>query len=339
MNIAVFVPSRPHFGNILTQLPFLCGLKQVHPDAKITIWTKFDTSRVLIGADAADELINYKNFGFLRLLTSLNQKKYDAIYNLYPGSDKVHFAIGLCNSKHKYGYSNSAFHNVCYQKHQKCERDLQYIANSHLSLLNSIHDTQITTDIIGNLISAESRQKPNDQVTLLPGGGAGDYKRWPIEKFIQTAEKLATPLVSQINFILGPEESKYRELIPSQINAVPVKVYDCPSVLQLIDIGHHSALSIGNDCGPAHIFQMLSIPMITLWGWKCPRTTPYGTLKEWFHSHERSWALVPNEQTKDISSITVEKVSTLAQAELLREDLPNGSSKFSHHSPVAAQTH
>ncbi|PKG38101.1 glycosyltransferase family 9 protein [Psychromonas sp. Urea-02u-13] len=319
MKIAVFIPSRPHFGNILTQLPFLCALQKEYPNAEIEIWSKFEQSKVLLTVDISKTLINYKKFSFFQLVNALNERKYDVIYNLYSGSDKVHAAIGLSNVKVTFGHSNKKIHKHCYQKHIQISKGFQYIANSHLALLNSIKSTDYTPDIIRSL-ATKSSVKNKTELTLLPGGGAGEYKRWHLDKYLATAESIAqsNATLTSINWILGPDEAHYKHSIPSHIVNIPVRLHQSPNIFQLIDIAELSVLSIANDCGPTHIFQMLMVPLITLWGWKDEKLSPYNTMTEWFYSHENSWAVVPNENEKCINAITVDKVSSLALAQINR---------------------
>jgi ADP-heptose:LPS heptosyltransferase len=320
MKIAVFVPSRPHFGNILTQLPFLCALKEEYPNATIDIWSKFQQSKLLLTVNAADSLINYKKFSFIKLISELNAQQYDVAYNLYSGSDKVHIAIGLSKIKETFGHSNNKLHKFCYQKHLKVHKGFQYIANSHLALLNTIRSRHYTPNIIKSLVNTNT-QKESMGLTLLPGGGAGDYKRWALKHYLITAEQIALqhPELSVINWVLGPDEKHYEESIPNKIANIPTQIHHTPTVSDLIELALSSKLSIANDCGPTHIFQMLTVPLITLWGWKNSKASPYNTMSEWFYSYEHSWAITPNEEDKCINAITTNKVTTLALAQLNRK--------------------
>lgn len=319
MRVAVFVPSRPHFGNILTQLPFLCAIQKEYPDAEIELWSKFEQSKVLLSVNISKTLINYKKFSFYRLINELNKKRYDIIYNLYSGSDRVHAAIGLSNTKVTFGHSNKKIHKYCYKQHICINREFQYIANSHLGLLNSIKNTNYTPDIIRSL-AIKPDDKNKTELTLLPGGGAGEYKRWHLNHYLAASELIAedNPDLTCINWILGPDETHYKESIPNKIANIPVNIHNSPNIFQLIAIADSSILSIANDCGPTHIFQMLMVPLITLWGWKDKNTSPYYTMAEWFNSYESSWAIVPNEADKCINSISVDKVSALATAQIKR---------------------
>ncbi|WP_122033323.1 glycosyltransferase family 9 protein [Aliivibrio sp. EL58] len=269
---------------------------------------------------AIASIINYKKFSFFRLVNELKAHKYDAVYNLYSGSDKVHAAIKLSSIKQSFGHSSNTLHKCCYLHYLHINKGFQYIANSHLSLLNTVRDKNYKPNIIKSLVNTNT-PKEDMGLTLLPGGGAGDYKRWALKHYLATAEQIATHYtkLSVINLVLGPDEKHYEESIPSKIANIPTKIHHSPTVSSLIELALSSKLSIANDCGPTHIFQMLTVPLITLWGWKNPEASPYNTMNEWFYSHENSWAIAPNEEDKCINSITVDKVSALALAQLNRQ--------------------
>jgi ADP-heptose:LPS heptosyltransferase len=317
MKVAIFVPNRHQFGNILTQIPMLCAIKKEYPNAEIDIWSKVKQSSILTEVINVNELIIYKKYNLIRLIKELNTKNYDAIYNLYAGSDKVHLSIKLCNASNTFGHSSKPIHRFCYKKHLIIRKGAQYIANTHLSLFNYANATNYQCSILGD-INPHYNAAPTG-LTLLPGGGAGEYKRWPIESFMAVAKEIASKKVTSIesiNWILGPDESHYAKLIPDHINDIKVNVYQSPNVKTLVEIAQSSALTIGNDCGPTHVFQMLDIPIITLWGRENDERHPVSAIPEWFNSREHAWALFPNEKGRTIQTISISKVFSLAFAEL-----------------------
>jgi ADP-heptose:LPS heptosyltransferase len=315
-NIAVFVPSRRHFGNVMTQIPFLTCLKKVYPDAKVSVWTKVENSKHFASLGVVDEFVNYKSFNLFQIVSHLNKKNYTHIYNLYSGSEKVHLAMALCKTKQTFGHSDKNYHRYFYDKHFKITKGLQYIANSHLSLLNNVHGTCYTPETISSLTDCSCAQL--DELTLLPCGGAGEFKKWDIRNYLDLADKLTktSAAIKSVNIILGPDESELKNDIPLEINGKPIKIYVCPNVPELISIAKRSCLSVSNDCGPGHVFQMVGTPVITVWGWSNERNSPYKTMQEWFYSHENSWTVTPPETNKTINAISVDKVYHLANAQL-----------------------
>lgn len=319
MKIAVFVPSRPHFGNILTQFPFFCALKDKYPNANVTVWTKHDESQLLIKNQLVEKVVNYKKESTLKLISRVRRQGYDMVYNLYSRSDRVHLAVGLSGAKYKYGHSESKFYRGLYTELKHILKGDQYIANTHLYLLNN-DDNQYTPKIIKTLSSGKN---DFNQVNIVPCGGAGSYKKWNIDNYIKLAELIVdnTSSVEKVNFILGDSEKNVIDIIPESYKGIVFSKVVNPSVTELIDLAEQSIITIGNDCGPIHIFQMSETPLITLWGWKNEFSSPHGTMTEWFYSHENSWPLVPNESEKNINGISVNKVLCAVLAQLNRNAL------------------
>ena len=74
-NVAVFVPHRAQFGNITTQIPLLCAIRKEIGDANITIYTKAKSSQLLVCNGLADNVINYKGWNILKIVTSINSEQ------------------------------------------------------------------------------------------------------------------------------------------------------------------------------------------------------------------------------------------------------------------------
>ncbi|KKD00103.1 glycosyltransferase family 9 protein [Photobacterium halotolerans] len=321
MKICIFTPHRPHFGNILTQLSFCCALRQQHPHAVISIYSKTDNSKLITECGAADELVVYNKTGFLKLVKQLRQRQFDTIYNLYPGSEKTHLAVCLSGAKEKHTLTCPSVLKNRYTSSLEMVKGNQYIGRYLLALLNQVEGSHYSPSIISQLASQPRHSMDENALTLIPGGGAGAFKRWNIEKYCAAATSIkeAKSSIKCINYILGPDEADYEDIILNHHTGDNVLIIKSPSIPELISIALQSRLTISNDCGPAHIFQMLEVPLIMIWGWETQKnTSPMHAMNEWFHSSEHSWSIIPNDETKSINSISVDKVVSLALAELGR---------------------
>ncbi|MDA9557612.1 hypothetical protein N9R79_08955 [Vibrio sp.] len=317
MKIAIFVPHRNFFGNVLTQIPFVQAVRQRHPESHITLWTKCPLTQVLHSVGLTQAVIQYGDMRPLELLRAVNVEQYDVVYNIYKGSDKVHFVIGLSNAKKKYGYSGKSIHKLCYDKHIIITQGEQYAGTAHMKLFNAVHTTNHSVHITNQLVSLPPEEQQPQQLTLLPGGGAGEFKKWPIEQYLTLAQNLlSNPSLSNTlsgaNLIVGPDEADYATRVPAEWQD-RIQVIISPSVQELIDIGAQSRLVVANDCGPSHIFQMLERPMITLWGWATPDNPPSDTVREWLHRHENAIPILADSQSQSIKSISIDSVETTAR--------------------------
>lgn len=173
------------------------------------------------------------------------------------------------------------------------------------------------------LVPFPEKKNKKNSLTLVPGGGAGAFKVWPIEKYCEAAKDiyLKSEKIDKINIILGPQESAKAATVESLLHGVPYEIKFSPSISELVDIANESALTLSNDCGPCHIFQMMKVPMVMIWGWDtraASPTAPYYVLPDWYHSTNNSWCVFPEECSKSIESISVERVSSLSLMELRR---------------------
>ncbi len=124
-----------------------------------------------------------------------------------------------------------------------------------------------------------------DFVLLNPGAGWG-AKQWPVERFGQVAESLASHgLGAIVNF--GPGEESLAEAVV-QASAGSAKALSC-SIAELISLTRRASLFIGGDTGPLHLADALGIPVVAIFGPTNPaRNGPFATRSIILRSPESS---------------------------------------------------
>ena len=324
-SVAVFVPHRAQFRNITTQLPLLCSIQKERNDARVTIYTKTNNSELFRHIGLVEEVINYKGWSPFKLIAHINAHKFDEVFNIYSVSERVHGALLFSNIKKKYAFSSSkALHKFgWYDCHVLTKKHKQYIANNNLELGNEVFGTDYDTTIIKMLGHGVDNEFDQSCLTLIPCGGAGDFKVWPIEKYCEAAKYLYqhSERIKTICVILGPQESDKADTVKALLHGLPYDIVQSPTIHKLVDIASLSALTLANDCGPCHIFQMMKVPMVMIWGWHVGShgaTSPYIPILDWYHGNDHSWCVFPDERKKLIQSISVERVASLALMELNR---------------------
>ncbi len=321
--VAVFVPNRDQFGNITTQIPMLYAIKKQHPAAHITLYSKSDNSQLLVNAGVADALINYQRWSFFTVLRSLNEANFDTVFNVYSGSERIHCAVLASRIKRKYAFSNSRLldQSKLYNRHILVDKGTQYIALNNLEVANAVLGTDFDTTIIEELGHGDSDGKTH--LTLVPGGGAGEFKVWPIEKYCEAAKQIfdGAGNIRKISVVLGPQEAQKAVQAEQLLAGYPYEIVLSPSVIELVDLARVSALTLSNDCGPCHIFQMMKVPMIMIWGWYLEPDlckSPYHALTSWYQNSDDSWCVFPTESEKKIATVSVERVTSLSLMQLTR---------------------
>lgn len=152
--------------------------------------------------------------------------------------------------------------------------------------------------------------KPAARVCMMPGAGAGEFKKWGIDKYYALAQALHEDHARlHFDFVLGPGETYERDYLQARKgHGLPFAVHSNLSLAENTALVESSTLVVANDCGPSHIAQCLQRPFIGLYCENDP---------EWFFPHPHSVALTPDGQA-DIKTIPLASVLQHAQA-LLRD--------------------
>lgn len=146
----------------------------------------------------------------------------------------------------------------------------------------------------------------NDQtrvVTMMPGGGAGEFKKWGLERFMTLAQRLSERYDVQFNVVLGPaEQAEASALADSQRD--DLRVWVRPSLPELARVVVGSDLVVANDCGPSHVAQCSGVPFVGLFDAHKP---------EWFWQRDAAHCLVPTPGA-ELQSLPVDDVAKACEA-------------------------
>ena len=104
----------------------------------------------------------------------------------------------------------------------------------------------------------------------LPGGarwrccraaGAGEFKRWGEDNYLELCGKLSAR-DPELNFlwILGPQEAGIEEKVFASPVSSKSRILAGAPLGDLAAAAFACTWAVGNDCGPAHIFQMCGVP-------------------------------------------------------------------------------
>ena len=139
----------------------------------------------------------------------------------------------------------------------------------------------------------------------MPGGGAGDFKRWPIQHYVTLADLLkpALPLQSTFCFVLGPDEAEQYRWLQSLERTDFVYLMTRP----LNDIATavlSAKVVVANDCGPSHLAQFSGVPYVGVF---------HQSNREWFWTRDTSLDVLPSDGTTEIKNVTPAQVFEACQ--------------------------
>ncbi len=143
------------------------------------------------------------------------------------------------------------------------------------------------------------------QVVLMPGGGAGDYKRWPIEHYVALADLLKSTLLPQARFcfVMGPDEADQHRWLQSLGRTDFVYLMTRP-ISEIAKAVMGAKLVVANDCGPSHLAQFAGVPYVGIF---------HESNREWFWTRETSLDVLPQDGTTEIKNVMPEQVLQACQ--------------------------
>ncbi|MEX0695269.1 MAG: glycosyltransferase family 9 protein [Rhodospirillales bacterium] len=318
-------------GDGLLKLPFVRGLRQAFPNAKLTWFAGKETTvyaRALqpLAANHLDEIIEYGGIGEspIELFTQrpLADRQFDLVIDT---QRNFWIAMAVRRIRHRRFISPAARFFLSSAKPkpgytfpkamQRQMLDLLEIASGQSFPAPSALDLEIPAACHVNAV----KLLPDGPryIGFAPGSG-GRPKCWPLDRFIAVArtalETGATPV-----FLIGPQELEWVEVIRRQLPEAllplqmdPAQSYD---PLLSIALGQRLSLAVSNDSGIAHMLAVAGAPLIVLYG---------PTLYEKFPPMTEKITVIRAETfgSREMSAIPVDTVNSALVAML--EQLPAG---------------
>jgi len=107
-------------------------------------------------------------------------------------------------------------------------------------------------------------------VAIVPGGGASwgpnaVYKQWPPERFLETANHLASRRGARILLVGNAQEESLCRTIADGLKTPPLAIQST-SLLFLAGLLKRCDLVIGNDSGPMHLAASVGTKTVTIFG-------------------------------------------------------------------------
>ena len=138
------------------------------------------------------------------------------------------------------------------------------------------------------------------EIVLMPGGGAGEYKRWPIEHYVALADLFKSTVLPQARFcfVMGPDEAEQHRWLQSLGRSDFVYLMTRP-IADIAKAVTGAKLVVANDCGPSHLAQFSGVPYVGVF---------HESNREWFWARDTSVDVLPQDGTNEIKNVTPEQV-------------------------------
>jgi len=311
-------------GDGLLKLPFVRGLRDAFPDARIT-WVAGRETSVYAGALAPlvrgliDEVIENADLGlhpkefFTRPLLGLGGGRS---FDLVIDTQRVFWvSLVLRRIPHKAFISpagkfllSSVKPVAGYQFPKSMQRQLldllELASNREFPAPETL---ELPTE--PELDQAAAKLLPEGPVYIGIAPGAGGLpKCWPLERFIALAGEQAAKGRVPV-FILGPRESDWQARIQAEVPQAlfPLQAQENPDhgfdPMFTIALAKRFTVSVSNDSGTGHMFAVAGPPLVSLFGRTVPEKftpmSPSLTIVKAQDYGDREMAAIPLEAVRE----------------------------------------
>ena len=291
MKILIIKPSS--LGDVIHALPVLRLLKAHFPHSQIYWWIAADFAPLLQDDPDLSGVILFerKRWSYpwhwpemLRAIQQLRAHRFDWVVDLQGLSRSAWFAwlangdnvVGLDNPREGNREGAQMFYNILAPRSPNgTPAPERYL--SVLSVLGApVHwnfEWLPSRPVESATVRAQAASLPGRIIALVPGA-RWDNKRWPVEYFAKTIQKLAGEDAS-LNFVIIGAKSD-RSLAETIIRAHPEHCRDLTgrtTLLEMIEWLRLADLVITNDTGPMHVAAALGRPLLALFGPSDPFAT------------------------------------------------------------------
>ncbi len=272
-------------GDGLLKLPFVRGLRQAFPNARLT-WFAGKETTVYAGAlkslvaDQLDEIIEYGGVGHspkeLFVRRPLSDRSFDLVIDT---QRNLSTALSARRIRHRYFVSPAAGFLLSSAKPKSGYTFPRAMQRQMLDLLEIASGQSFPTphrlDLdIPEVIRAQAGTllpEGPGYIAFAPGSG-GRPKCWPLERFIAVAASLQQTGARAV-FLIGPQEQEWVEVIRQQLPdaLLPLqagqgaKTHNFDPLLS-IALAESLTAAVSNDSGIAHMLAVGGAPLVALYG-------------------------------------------------------------------------
>ena len=290
-------------GDAVMTVPALRELRQLFPDAHLTLATRSWAQELFAEADFIDDLLVYDRRGLGSVLAQVREWKncefdlavlfqnaFEAA--LIPALARVPLRVGYATERRSFLLT----HPLSLPDWRSSKHEVFYYLNIVAALERLIKggeripddyepDAQLKVSEArraraANFLAQYGVQSDRKLIALCPGSINSRAKRWPAESFAALAD-LLIDRQAQVLLIGSPEESAVSLEVARRMRHDPIMLTGNTTLSQVIEVLDIVDLLITNDTGPAHIAAALGRPTLVIFGPTNPLTTrPFSSSSE-----------------------------------------------------------
>ncbi len=300
--VVVFIRSMQFLGTQIVSYPLLYQIKQFWPECHLRVVAQDSVGKHYLSLPWVDEFVQADRFG--AVYHAMNRSA-DLLIVLHFASDKYGAAALLKRPKYRLGFKNKRMTDFVWtHSHRKDFSEYMGLGNMKVLAAFKSFDPAVAARSCVQVIAAQHTQAHTVRadVVMMPGGGAGDYKRWPIKEFVRLADLLKPSLPPEASFcfVLGPDETKEYEWLLT-LKREDFKFLMTRPLPEIAAAVLMAKLVVANDCGPSHLAQFSGVPYVGVF---------HELNHEWFWTRDNTADVVPADGSTEIKHVKPEDVLT-----------------------------
>ncbi len=286
----ILITRTDRLGDVVLSTPVIRFLRRQYPDAYIALMVRPQMRDVVLHDPHLNEVIIYDKYGdqrsflaTLKFAFILKEKKFDTAIALHP-TNRAHMLMFLAGIPRRIGYNrNMPFlltEKITHNKQEGAKHEVDY----NFDLLKEAGFDVGDIDRMPYMVTGEEEKKLVDSVIVdrnigkniiaIHPGASCPSKKWPPERFSETADVLAEKYGYDIALIGAEETSEIAERIISQMKHKAIDLTGLLLVGELAEFLSRCKLLISNDSGPVHVAVSVGTPVVAIFGRSDPGLSP-----------------------------------------------------------------
>lgn len=287
----ILVINTGHIGEMVLTTAFLANLRDVFPNARITLMGGSWAVGVIENSTLVDRTIVYnsnvrsrerkKGLSFLELLRficNLRKAKFDLIIDLRSDYWVMLYSI-ICNAKFRIDFGTNRLRKY-FKKSAMRPKKIEHYCLRYLNVLDEIGpltkktklylETEPEADKWVENKLAELGIYSQDFIVIFHPFAEWWGREWAVHKFAEVADYCSSHYNAKI-IITGKKEDKDRAA--QMVGLITTQAYNLvgqTTLTELVALISRADIFVCNDGGPMHIAAALGIPSVSLFGPQTP---------------------------------------------------------------------
>lgn len=297
----VFIRSRPFLGAQIVVYPLLYQLRRMRPNSRIHVVAQDPLQNYYHHLPWVDQFVQANSLREMYRCMPIGTR---LAVGLHRGSEWPGLLTAVRRIPIRLGFRNHRVSDILWT-HKIRNKPDEYMGLANLKLLCTLYDFNLCDAPRHSMVELATQRSGGfacTNVVFMVGGGAGAFKRWGIDNYVNLSRWLDTVMGEDttFTFILGPDEWEEAALLSKRAHP-RFQLMISRSLADIAYVTLNASLVVANDCGPSHIAQNACIPYVGLFHQANP---------QWFWKRHGAISVTPRDESSNIQSITVEQVYT-----------------------------